>query len=183
MKFSSITEAKYFVHNNSDNIFVEEINDNADYCYIFFSSNGICDEEPIEKYIDSLIDKNRYEWHSISNVIKKDRKTGKCIYVRDVYKNFYIHGVSAKADNIEKTIGQLKGIVSGKEWKIVTVGISSGGYMATIAGMALDAVRIYNISGQYDLRSRIPDDYDVFESINPGYGNIIPLLEKYKGVI
>lgn len=114
MKFSSIAEAKDFVHKNFDNILVEKIDNNADYCYIFFSSNGICAEEPIEKYIDSLIDKNRYEWHSISNVIKKDRKTGICIYVRDVYKNFYMHGVSGKADNIKKTIEQLKEIVSEK---------------------------------------------------------------------
>lgn len=55
--------------------------------------------------------------------------------------------------------------------------------MATTVGMALNAVRIYNISGQYDLRTRIPNDYDAFERINPRYGNIVPLLEEYKGAI
>ena len=51
--------------------------------------------------------------------------------------------------------------------------------MAMITGMALHAYKIYNISGQYFLKPRIPDLYDEFCRINPEYGDIVPLVKEY----
>ena len=177
--WNSIWEAKQYVHDSFDNIQIEDKYPNGEYCYIFFSSNGICDEVPVEKYIEELVDKNKYEWRSIAKAIRKRKSTGRCIYVRDVYKCYYMHGVSSKYDSIEKTIIRLKEYVSDKNWKIVTVGISSGGYMSVITGMALGAYKIYNISGQYSLKERIPQFYDEFVRINPRYGRIVDMVKEY----
>ncbi len=183
MEFESISEAQEYVHDNFENIFIEDVNPNGDLCYIFFSSNGLCVEESVDKYIDTLISRNRYEWMSIAGAIKNRDNIGRFIYVRDAYQKWYIHGISRNNDNIEKTVKELQDCVSDRNWKIVTVGISSGGYMAMIAGIVLHAYKIYNISGQFDLASRMPQDYSYFDYINPGYGNIIHILKEYNGDI
>ncbi len=174
-------QAMDYAHGLSDNIIVEDVHPDGDVCYLFFSSNGLNMAPDPSGYIDTLVYKNRYEWRSIATPIKKNRHTGRCIFVRDVYMCFYMHGISRRIDTISGLIEELKRLTSDREWKIVTLGISSGGYMSTIAGTALHAYKIYNISGQYDLRTRIPENYDEFISVNPGYDNIVPLVEKYDG--
>lgn len=179
MEFTTIEEAKKYVHDTYDNILVEDVHPGGEYCYIFFSSNGICDEEPLEKYTEALIEKGRYEWTSIAGAVKKHKSTGRCIYVRDAYKCFYIHGVSAECNSIDKTVERLASLVSDRKFKIVTIGISSGGYMSVICGIKLKAYKIFNISGQYVLGSRIPEVYDEFVSINPSYGSTVDLIKEY----
>lgn len=179
LNFNSILEAKQYVHDSFDNILIEDIHPDGEYCYIFFSSNGICEEEPVEKYIGELVGRNKYEWKSIAKSIKDRKSTGRCIYVRDAYKCCYIHGVSSESDSIDKTIQQLKVYVSDRNWKVVTVGISGGGYMSVIVGIALCAYNIFNISGPYSLKERIPQYYDEFVQVNPKYGSIVNLVKEY----
>ncbi len=172
-------QAKDYIYGLSDNIIVEDVHRNGEYCYVFFSSNGLDESDDVEGFIRNVADGNRYEWRSIAGPIKQNRHTGRVIFVRDVYMCFYMHGVSPKADSIADTVKRLEELTSDREWNIVTVGISSGGYMAMIAGMALHAHKIYNISGQYFLKPRIPDLYDEFCVINPEYGDIIHLVREY----
>ena len=176
---NTLDEAKAYAHELSDNIISEDTDSNGEYCYVFFSSNGLNESDDITEFMESVVDRNRYEWRSVAEPIKRNRHTGRVIFVRDVYMCFYIHGVSARYDSIGKTIDRLRELTSDRSWKIVTAGISSGGYMAMIAGMALHAYKIYNISGQYSLGSRIPDIYSEFCKINPEYGDIVPLVRDY----
>jgi len=179
LDFNSIEEARKYVHDTYDNILMEDVHPDGEYCYIFFSSNGICDEDPIEKYTQALIEKGKYEWTSIAGAVKKHKSTGRCIYVRDVYKCFYIHGVSARYDSIDKTVERLRELTADRDHKIVTIGISSGGYMSVICGIRLNAYKIFNISGQYVLGTRIPEVYEEFVSINPSYGSTVDLIRQY----
>lgn len=175
-EFNTLSEARKYAYESLENILTEDVHSNGEYCYIFFSSNGLCDDN---KYIDELIYKEKYEWKSIARAVKKRKSTGRCIYVRDVYMRFYMYGISAKCNSIERVIQRIKEQISDKKWKVVTVGISSGGYMSVIVGMAIGAYKIFNISGQYSLKEQIPQYYDEFICINPLYGNIIELVKEY----
>ncbi|MGD2183193.1 hypothetical protein [Lusitaniella coriacea] len=73
----------------------------------------------------------------------------KVIFVRDVFKQWYLEGINSKIDSIESLVEFLKQETQGL--KITCVGSSAGGYAATLFGTLLEATRIFNFSGQFSL--------------------------------
>lgn len=161
------------------NNYLEEIvHKEAKDCYIFFSSHGLCSNDSPEAFYTNIKENNRYEWTSIAKAIKYNRDVGKIIYVRDVNTNFYADGISESIDSIDALIDLLRSRVEG--YNVITIGVSSGGYMATIAGCALSADRIYNISGQYDLT--IKKSAYILTEENKNYLSLIELVENSQSV-
>ncbi len=134
---------------NNDNILIED-NPKAktNLCYIFFSSNGVIINEK-KKFEQEIAKGNRYEWKNISKNYLIRRKAKRLIFVRDIYVQWYITGINSRINTIEKLADSLRELTNGME--IVTVGTSSGGYMATLMGIKLGAKHVLNFSGQYIL--------------------------------
>lgn len=178
---ADIETAKRFLYETCPNVEEEVVNQENRECYIFFSSNGLYKEDSPDEFQKSMIEGKRYEWKSIVTSLKKKKGIGKVIYVRDIYKNFYIYGISRAIDTIDKVVEYLKNLTEG--YSITTVGISSGGYMATVVGCSLKAKRVFCISGQFDLTNRLSEtDTEVFLKNNRKYFSIVELIEKNEEV-
>ena len=69
------------------------------YCVIYCSSNSIW--YPNEEYAfrQAIIERDRYEWENIHSTLAT-----KEIYVRDVYKSWYVSGINEHVDTINKLI-------------------------------------------------------------------------------
>lgn len=122
---------------------------NINICYIFFSSNGIFFPDTVQEFEEKIIKKNRYEWENLANSKMFEKRCGKQIFVRDIYKSWYIRGINSRINTIEKLINLLSELTRGYE--IITVGISAGGYMAALAALKLNAKMCFDFSGQVNL--------------------------------
>lgn len=172
-KITNIKEGQDYLYNNCTNYEVEDFNVDSNKCFIFFSSNGIY-EDTFEKFYKAMIEGNRYEWKSIAEVIKKRKKVSRIIYIRDVYKNWYVHGINKEQDSIRKVLKVLRKLTEG--YKVTTIGISSGGYMATVAGVELDAERVFCISGQFEIGSCMRDRDKVLE-LEDKWVNLVEVIK------
>ena len=105
---------------------------------VFISVNYIFDCTKIVTFVLYLV----YSDGSICNYINIQHKTidDKWRFVRDVYKQWYLKGVNAEIDSIEKLYEFLKAETEG--YQIVTVGSSAGGYAAVLFGYLLNATKV-----------------------------------------
>lgn len=177
---TNLERVKEKIYTDYDNWYEECPHANGKKCYIFFSSNGLYPDSTAEELQQILVNKNRFEWKSIANAFKYHKDLGKIIYVRDIYKAFYIYGISKQLDSIDKVIGKLKELTSGYE--VTTVGISSGGYMAVVCAEALNAERTFCFSGQFDIESHLQHvDLIYCKSVEEKkkYINILNIIKQY----
>ena len=130
---------------------------------VFFSGNGIFYPNDVETFTNTIIRKNRYEWQSIANSRKIRSNYAKIIFVRDIYKQWYVAGINYKLDSVEAVIEFVRSETSG--YKLTTCGNSAGGYMAILVGTILKAEKIFSFSGQFSIENQVEK---------------APLLLKYK---
>lgn len=138
-----------FVEYQKDNFFVKNTNQHSKICIIFFSGNGLYFPNTEEEFNKTIIQNNRYEWEHITLDGTFLKKTGKLIFVRDVYKQWYVRGINANLNTIEKVVNRLKEETVG--YHIITTGSSAGGYAAVLFGILLNAQKIFTFSGQFSL--------------------------------
>jgi len=81
---------------------------------------------------------------------------GKVILLRDVLKQWYLKGVNINIDSIDALANFLKQETVGYE--VTCVGVSSGGFIASIIGCLIGAERVFNFSGQFDLTHILKDE-------------------------
>lgn len=166
---------KDFLYNSSPNWEVEIVDENAKTCYIFFSSNGLYSDDSEEEFEEVMIQGNRYEWKSIANAVKKRRGVKKIIYVRDLYKKFYIKGINPECNSIDALVDLLWHETENDE--VITVGISSGAYMAVVVGCQIKARKVFCISGQFDLQNHLTEEeLKEFSVSNGSYVNIVQMV-------
>lgn len=132
------------IYNNLNYEIIVDEEAQGDLCAIYFSSNGIYAENTEEEFTRVIIKKNRYEWKNT-----KINRAKKHIFLRDVTKQMYHYGISKKMNTLHKVIEFLKEETKG--YKVVTVGSSSGGYCAVVAGVMLNAEFIYSFTGQFSM--------------------------------
>lgn len=143
----------------------------SDFCFIFFSSNGLYYPNTKEIFEEQIIKKDRYEWKWVVSHSKLPQYAGRIIYVRDIYKEWYSRGINDKADDIDKTLDLLRKMTEGR--RIVTVGSSAGGYMAVLSAVKLGAEYCLNFSGQYCISNEL----------NNPYKDLAEIIRDYKGKI
>lgn len=90
---------------------------------------------------------NRYEWTNRS----AETIPAKEIFIRDIWLSWYSRGINSEVNSIEKLINYLKKETEG--YDIVTVGVSSGGYIAAILASELCARLCFDFSGQFSLEN------------------------------
>lgn len=112
-------------------------------CLVCFSSNGLYYPNT-NNNLDSIIEGDKYEWE---NVIRGGFE--RVIFVRDIYKQWYVQGISEKYDSVEK-VKELLGKLT-KGYENTFIGSSAGGYAAVLFGGLLDCSKIISFSGQFDI--------------------------------
>lgn len=148
-------------------------------CLILFSSNGIYAPNTEEAFVEKIINNDRYEFQNIAKDMMFKKRFGRIIFVRDLWRAWYVRGINDNADSIEKTIHLLYPYV--RDYELYTAGISSGGYMVVIAGIKLNAKAVYNFSGQFRIekerRKGIIGEYEEDNEKNV-YFDLVPLIEQ-----
>lgn len=134
---------------SGDNYRIVSTKANNKKAIIFFSGNGLYFPNTEEVFCDVVVKNDRYEFQNIGTDKVVLKAYEKIIFVRDIYKQWYINGINEKCNSIDKTIDFLRNLLVGYE--VVTCGVSAGGYMATIVGIGISAKSIVNISGQWKL--------------------------------
>lgn len=129
------------------NIMIRENKSTNNLCYIYFSSNDLYRKDNSEDFKQKIILNNRFEWTNISANIKPKLE----IFVRDVWLSWYCRGISSELNNYDKMIDYLREISMG--YNLVTVGVSSGGFMAALAAVKLKAEMCFDFSGQFSLKN------------------------------
>lgn len=146
------------VYKKNDNYIIEynEIGD-KNYCAIYYSSNDIYYPNNEEIFRKRIVDKNFYEWYNT-----RIEKAYKHIFVRDVFKQWYLCGINSKIDSQQKLFEFLKKETNG--YKIINVGSSAGGYAAILYGSLLKAERVLAFNPQFEINSLL---HRSTEAINP----------------
>ncbi len=146
-------------------------------CAIYFSSSGIYYPNTEEELQKSILDNDYYEWKK-----HRIRYASKHIFVRDVAKNFYVTGINTELDTAEKVVSFLKTETQG--YDIVTVGSSGGAYMAVLAGVLLNAQKVFAFSCFWSL---MHINHDVWHLVGEfkndeerrKYYDLIPLVAEH----
>lgn len=133
---------------------------NNNECVLYFSSNNIWFPNTEEAFRKSIVENNRYEWNRNPYRIGK-----KNIYLRDIFKSWYVQGINDEINSVDAIIDWLRKETAGYE--VVCIGSSAGGYMAALVGIMLKAKLVFAFSAQFCL-------YD------KGYFDVNPLLQKYQ---
>ena len=151
------------VYINQPNYKIEYNNScKANICAIYFSSNDIYYPNNEDIFQKRIVEKNFFEWYNTRINARKH------IFIRDIFKQWYLEGINAKLDSPEKIFEWLKGETKGYE--VVTVGSSAGGYSAVLYGSLLKAQKVIAFNAQFSLKA-IADESG--EKCNP-------LVYKYK---
>lgn len=124
---------------------------------IFFSGNGLYFPNTVECFNEKIVQRNRYEWENVIKGAKQIEQFEKIIFVRDLYKTWYVKGINDEVNSIDKLAHMLINLCKDAS-DVVTVGNSAGGYIATLMGLKLGASAVYNFSGQYDITEYVRDN-------------------------
>lgn len=146
-----------------DNYLICETGHQTGRAIIFCSSNGIYypnHEEVFTAYIAK--GDAGFEWYHLAQHERIRAYFEKIIFVRDIYKQWYVTGINARLNTADQVIDFLKKEVQG--FKVYTCGSSAGGYAAALFGAQLQADGIFISSAQFFI---LPD---------PHYG---PFVEEY----
>lgn len=136
---------KTYVENNNYKIEYSEGEDNSSCVAVYFSSNAIFYPDNEAVFTDTIVVKDRYEWNN--NRIKRANKH---VFVRDIYKSWYLFGINSKLHNIESLCEFIKRETKGYK-EIVIVGSSAGAYVAILIGTMIRANMILGFSPQWNL--------------------------------
>lgn len=144
---------------DTPNLIVDKVYNTANYevidynnskvCYIFFSSHGLFFPNTIEEFQNKIVEENRYEWKHMASNKEVIAKSGRHIFVRDIYKQWYIKGINNEINSIEKLVLFLEELTKG--YDIITVGSSAGGYAAALIAAKLSAKYCFDFSGQVSI--------------------------------
>ena len=126
-----------------DNYKVIDTDKNNRKCIVFFSGNGLYFPNT-ESQLDRVVKSDRYEWDKIY-----PKNFQRIIFIRDVYKQWYVKGINNKLDTVAKVADLVVSLTKGYE--SIFVGSSAGGYAAVLFGNLCNAKRSISLSGQFNL--------------------------------
>lgn len=172
------------VYETTENFYVENVSSDGD-VYIFFSSHGLYFPTTIDEFKKQVVQGDKYEWVNISKNEQLRAKASKFIFIRDIYKNWCLHGINSRCNSLHDLATLLTKYTEGKN--IITVGSSAGGYMAIALGCMLNAKTIFAFSPQISL-----DKYNEFHPVKyldyyhsdnrfSAFMSLVPFIENYKG--
>ena len=147
-------------YRNNPNYLVKysETEGNHEYCAIYFCSNDIYYPNNEHVFRNRIVEKNFYEWYSTRIL-----KAHKHIYVRDIFKQWYLQGVNSTIHSPELLLDFLRKETDG--YRVITVGSSSGGYAAILYGSQLNAEKVIAFNPQIELESILTEGSEEFDPL------------------
>jgi hypothetical protein len=136
------------VYNENSNYLIE-YSDNVpaqDYCTVYFCSHNIYYPNTEDNFRKKIVENNSYEWYNT-----RIQKSYKHIFIRDIFKQWYIAGINAEINSPEKLLEFLRQETKG--YKVITLGSSAGGYAAVLYGSLLNANQVLAFNSQFELKS------------------------------
>lgn len=177
--FQTDSEIVNHIYDTQNNYLIEYNNEGKkDLCAIYFSSNDIYFPNTEEIFRKRIIEKNFFEWYH-----SRIQKAYKQIFIRDVFKQWYLAGINKYINTPDKLIEFLKKETEGYE--VITIGSSAGGYAAMLYGSYLNTKYILAFNPQFEIKTllestsehknptifRIKDErvkyFDITKIINP----------------
>lgn len=116
------------------------------YCAIYFCSNDIWFPHTEEIFKKRCVNQNFFEWYKC-----RVKKACKHIFVRDVFKQWYLTGINGDINSQDKLYEWLLSKTSG--YKTITIGSSAGGYAASLFGSRLKSEIIICFNAQFSLKN------------------------------
>lgn len=116
------------------------------HCAIYFSSHNIYYPNTCETFNTRIIEQDAFEWRKL-----KIQGVYKHIFVRDIFKQWYLAGINDAIDTPEKLLALLQEHTQG--YRVTTVGSSAGGYAAILYGVQLGAKRVLAFNAQFEINS------------------------------
>lgn len=143
---SDIVRNHYDSHSN----YLIEYSKNVskEYCIVYFSSNDIYYPNNEISFNENIVQKNRYEWYKTRINIGY-----KHIFIRDIHKQWLLSGINSTINTPQKLLNFL--IEETKDYKLITLGSSAGGFAAVIFGQLLNAEKILTFNGNFEIRSKL----------------------------
>lgn len=165
-------------YNNADNYIIEydktcEVKNS---CTVYFSSHDIYFPNNENTFRKRIIEKNIFEWYGLR------KKSYKHIFVRDVFKQWFLAGINKKINSPEKLSKFLANECN--DYNTTMIGSSAGGYAAILFGSILNVNRVIAFNSQFEIKSLLDE---TSEEVNPlvfrlknhpesKYFNIIPYI-------
>lgn len=137
---------EYYDNQKNYRIIDNNLNNEHGATVVYFSSNGLYYPNTYEVFCNIIKINDRYEWSKVENQFIGAKKI---IFIRDIYKQWYLRGINKEINNFEKLAQFIK--QEHTSGSLILVGASSGGYAATIIGMKLKADAVFSFSGQLTL--------------------------------
>lgn len=128
-----------------------------EFCAIYFCSNDIWFPHTEEIFRKRIVEKNFFEWYHC-----RINKAYKHIFVRDVFKQWYLTGINGKIKSTEELFDFLKKETDG--YKVITLGSSAGGYASALFGLKLNAIQSLCFNAQFCLERLVRESS---EDCNP----------------
>lgn len=140
-----------------------------EYCAIYFCSNDIWFPHTEEIFRKRIVEKNFFEWYHC-----RIDKAYKHIFVRDVFKQWYLSGINGQINSQQKLLEFLKQETNG--FKVITIGSSAGGYASALFGPKLKAEKSICFNGQFCLERLVNESslttspllYSIYKKNNGG---------------
>ncbi len=170
MDFADFTH-QYYLNNPNYKVIDNPHAAEPDLAVIYFSSVGLFSE----KNYQTRLENDYYEFHR-----NRVERAGRHIYIRDVALAVYTIGINPQINSIPKVLELLKELTAG--YRVVTLGVSGGGYMAMLAGTYLHADYAVSFSGVvhydhvYEYFTALPDWIDW----RPGYEEFHNIVDRIK---
>lgn len=163
------------------NIRIRKVNPASKLCILYFSGNGLYFPNDRETFEAVIGQKDRYEWERVSQSSHLKKRVGKEIFVRDIYKQWYVQGINKTLDSADKLAEYLKKETEG--YRVVTAGNSAGGYAAVLFGLLLKADVVFDFSGQFEIESLVDTEGFFLKKYRQcpsktRYYNLVPMLKK-----
>lgn len=131
-------------HNHNYKVEYDESCGNHEFCAIYFASNAIYFPNTEMVFTKRIVECDTYEWWKC-----RIKKAYKHIFVRDVFKQWYVTGINSSINSQDRLYDFLKKETHG--YKIITCGSSAGGYASVLMGIRLHAVSVFCFNAQFTL--------------------------------
>ena len=143
--FQTDDEEVLETYRTRDNYLMERTPEGDDSrCAVYFSSNDLYFPNNRARFHERVTLRNTFEWFGT-----RVPGCGRHIFIRDVFKQWYLGGINSRLNSPEKVLKWLENETKG--CRATMVGSSSGGYAAVLFGSLLHAERVFSFNGYFDL--------------------------------
>lgn len=132
-----------------DNFEIVEVSKERRCVAVYFSSNDLYYPNDSDAFTKAILEKNRYEWFG-TRVLRADKH----IFVRDVFKQWYLKGISSEIGSPQLLQQFLKKNIEDYQ-ETLFLGSSAGGFAAIFYGNILGVNKVYAFNAQIELASLV----------------------------